>query len=94
METCANYVPRHAAICTDSSEGVEKGLRLRKIHVKGDQPTINDFCEVSLIWCEYDNAQLGKITNSSLSKNKIKNLLCHISMSEIVAGENFFWTKP
>ncbi|XP_073837894.1 esterase B1-like [Musca autumnalis] len=46
LETCAQYVPKAAAVCRDSPECQDKGLKLRKIHVKDHRPTLNDFYEI------------------------------------------------
>lgn len=46
LETCTQYVPKTAAFKQDSPECLEKGLQLREIHIKGSQPTLEDFYEV------------------------------------------------
>lgn len=47
LETCCQYVPKAAAFKTDSPECQEKGFKLREIHVKGVEATLEDLYEVS-----------------------------------------------
>lgn len=49
LETCAQYVPKAAAVRRESPECLDKGLKLRKIHIKGQRPTLDDFYEVCVI---------------------------------------------
>ncbi|XP_075163205.1 esterase B1-like [Haematobia irritans] len=46
LETCAKYVPKEACNSHDRPDCIAKGLKLRRIHVKGDQPTMDDFYEI------------------------------------------------
>ncbi|XP_046808979.1 esterase B1-like [Lucilia cuprina] len=46
LETCTKYVPKGAAHQIGSVECQEKGLKLREIHVKGEEPTLEDLYEI------------------------------------------------
>ena len=47
LETCTQFVPKRAAANIQSPACLDKGLKLRAIHVKADMPTLEDFYEVS-----------------------------------------------
>ncbi|XP_075161238.1 esterase B1-like [Haematobia irritans] len=46
LQTCSQCVPKAAATRLESPECIDKGLKLRKIHVKGAEPTLDDYYEI------------------------------------------------
>ncbi|KAM7356630.1 LOW QUALITY PROTEIN: esterase B1-like [Cochliomyia hominivorax] len=101
LETCTQYVPKAAAYKQESLECKEKGLKLRDVHVKGSEPTLEDFYEIvtfAYYWHPIQKTidarlQHGRKTSTFLyrfdfNSNKLINPLIFMSSLESDEVEN------